>query len=128
MSGKSSAALAIKAGDPADQRAYFRWTFKGTAFPCRMGKKEFEIRLKDLSRGGACGLVDEPFAVGDYFFIQLADKEVVEAEVRWVRRVMIGVKFNRILTARLVTRLHEKAAREATRREQEDMPALLKVR
>ena len=118
MSAKSSTSVAPM-GDPADNRAYFRWQFKGTSFPCRMGKKEFEIRLKDLSRGGACGMVDEPFAVGDYFLIQLDAHTVVEAEVIWTRRVMIGVKFNRILTARFVTRLHEKAAEEAAQREQE---------
>lgn len=120
MSRKSSASVAIPPADPADLRAYFRWDFKGTAFPCRMGKKEFEIRLKDLSRGGACGLVDEPFAVGDFFFIQLSDSLVVEAEVRWVRRVMIGVKFANVLTARIVTRLHEKASAEAAKRRKED--------
>jgi len=128
MSGKSLAGVAIIANRPDERRAYFRWPFKGTAFPCRMGKKEFEIRLKDLSRGGACGMVDEPFAVGDYFFIQLADHQVVEAEVRWVRRVMIGVKFNRILTARFVTRLHEKAAEEAAEREREELLTLVKMR
>jgi hypothetical protein len=125
MSRKSSASVAIQPENPADLRAYFRWSFKGTAFPCRMGKKEFQIRLKDLSRGGACGLVDEPFAVGDYFFIQLADKCVVEAEVRWVRRVMIGVKFGNVLTARFVTRLHEKASEEAAKREREEATTLL---
>lgn len=93
-----------------------------------MGKKEFEIRLKDLSRGGACGLVDEPFSVGDYFFIQLAEHQVVEAEVRWVRRVMIGVKFNRILTARLVTRLHEKDAEKAAERGREELLTLVPMR
>jgi len=123
MSAKSSASVAHQ-DDPADNRAYFRWQFKGTTFPCRMGKKQFEIRLKDLSRGGACGMVDEPFAIGDYFFIELDPHTVVEAQVVWTRRVMIGVKFNRILTARFVTGLHEKAAEEATQREQEEMMAL----
>lgn len=124
MSAKSSASIAHK-GDPADHRAYFRWDFKGTSFPCHMGKKQFEIRLKDLSRGGACGLVDEPFAVEDYFFIELDPHTVVEAQVVWTRRVMLGVKFNRVLTARFVTRLHEKAAEEAAQRRQEETTALL---
>ena len=125
MSARSSTSV-VQTGDPADNRAYFRWEFKGTSFPCRMGKKEFEIRLKDLSRGGACGMVDEPFAVGDYFFIELDAHTVMEAEVVWTRRVMIGVKFNRILTARFVTRLHEKAAEEAAQRKQEETMALLR--
>ena len=113
LSGKSSAGVAIQPGDHVDRRAYFRWSFKGTAFPCRMGKKRFEIRLKDLSRGGACGLVGEPFGVGDYFFIELDEHHVVEAEVRWVRRVLIGVQFSRTLSATFVTRLHERASEAA---------------
>jgi len=125
LSGKPAASIATGTDDAIDRRAYFRWSFKGTAFPCRMGKKDFEIRLKDLSRGGACGLVDEPFEVGDYFFIALDEHHVVEAEVRWVRLVMIGVKFNRTLSARFVTNLHEQAAHEAAQRQQEDPFALL---
>lgn len=125
MSAKSSSSV-VQTGDPADNRAYFRWEFMGASFPCRMGKKEFQIRLKDLSRGGACGLVDEPFAVGDYFFIELDAHTVVEAQVVWTRRVRIGVKFNRVLTARFVTRLHEKAAEEAAQRKQEEIRASLR--
>ena len=111
MSGTSTPG-ANEPEDPADKRSYYRWAFKGTTFPCRMGKKKFEIRLKDLSRGGACGLVDEPFAIGDFFFIELGEHQVVEAEVCWVRRVMIGVRFGNPITARFVTRLHERAAEE----------------
>jgi hypothetical protein len=122
MSG-TSMPEAVEPDEPDDQRAYFRWAFKGTAFPCRMGKKKFEIRLRDLSRSGASGLVDEPFAVGDFFFIELADHRVVEAEVCWVRRVMIGVRFGNPLTARFVTRLHELAAEAAARRQRDALLA-----
>ena len=38
---------------------------------------------------------------------------------------MIGVKFNRTLSARFVTNLHEQAAHEAAQRQQEDPFALL---
>ena len=118
MSAKSSTSVAPM-GDPADNRAYFRWQFKGTALPCRMGKKKFELRLKDLSRGGACGLVDEPFAIGDYFFMELDPHTVVEAQVVWARRVTIGVRFNRVLTATFVTKLHERASEDHAQRERE---------
>ena len=127
MSAKSSTRVAHD-GDPADQRAYFRWQFKGTSFPCRMGKNKFEIRLKDLSRSGACGLVDEPFALGDYFFIELDPHTVVEAQVMWVRRVTIGVKFNRVLTATFVTKVHERASEDAAEREREALEALRAAR
>lgn len=123
MSANSSASVAQDQGDPADLRAYFRWQFKGTAFPCRMGKKKFEMRLKDLSRGGACGMVDEPFAVGDYFFMEIDAHNIVEAQVIWIRRVMIGVRFNRLLTATIVTKAHERAAEIHAEREQEAFQA-----
>lgn len=123
MSANVSASVAGE-GDPNDLRAYFRWQFKGTAVPCRMGKKKFELRLKDLSRGGACGLVDEPFALGDYFFVELDPHTVVEAQVVWLRRVLIGVRFNRVLTATFVTKLHERAAEQAAEREKEALEAL----
>jgi hypothetical protein len=128
MSAKSSTSVAPQEGDPSDLRANFRWQFKGTALPCRMGKKKFELRLKDLSRGGACGLVDEPFAVGDYFFAEIDPNNVVEAQVIWTRRVMIGVRFNRLLTATLVTKFHERAAEEAAEREREALEALRAVK
>jgi len=125
MSAKSSSSVAHQ-DELTDDRAYFRWQFKGTSFPCRMGKKQFEIRLKDLSRDGASGLVDEPFAIGDYFFVELDANTAVEAQVVWTRRVMIGVTFNRVLTARFVTGVHEKAAEEAARREQKETMTLLR--
>lgn len=124
MSAKSSASVALHQGDPSELRAYFRWQFKGTAIPCRMGKNKFEVRLKDLSRGGACGLVDEPFAVGDYFFMELDPHTVVEAQVVWARRVTIGVRFNRVLTATFVTKLHERASEDHAQREREAREAL----
>jgi len=128
MSARSSASVTPDQGNPADLRAYFRWQFKGTSIPCRMGKNKFEIRLKDLSRGGACGLVDEPFAVGDFFFMELDPHTVVEAEVVWARRVKIGVRFNRVLTATFVTRLHERAAEEHAQREREALEILRAAR
>ena len=81
----------VQAADPADKRVYKRWSFKGTAIPCRIGKKHFEIRLKDLSRGGACGLMEEPVAVGDFVMVEFDERHVVEAQVCWVRRVMVGL-------------------------------------
>jgi hypothetical protein len=112
MSGISTPNAAVPEY-PADKRAFVRWGFKGTAFPVRMGKKRFEIRLKDLSRGGACGLMEEPVAVGDYVMIEFDDRHVAEAQVCWVRRVMVGLRFSNTLTATFVTRLHESAAEEA---------------
>lgn len=106
--------------DVQDRRAYVRWALHGAVVRCRIGKHEFEIRLKDLSRGGAGGLVDEPFAVGDHFFMVLRHDRVVDAEVRWSHGASVGVRFTNIVTARFVTSLHAAAAKDAeTRRTRE---------
>jgi hypothetical protein len=122
MSGISTPSVPVAADDPASRRVDVRWGFKGTAFPVRMGKKHFEIRLKDLSRGGACGLMEEPVAIGDYVMIELDERHVVEAQVCWVRRVMVGLKFSNPLTAAFVSRVHRRAAKQP---EPEDDPYLI---
>lgn len=111
-SGNSHPGTAVEVEDPASKRAYVRWGLKGTTFPIRMGKKRLEIRLKDLSRGGACGLLEEPLAIGDYFVIEFDGQHQIEAEVCWVRRVMVGVKFGNPLKASYVMHLLDRAARE----------------
>jgi hypothetical protein len=126
MSGNTSN-VAVRADGPADKRAYVRWTFKGTAIPCRIGKKRFELRLKDLSRGGACGLMEEPVAPGDFVVIEFDDRHQVEAQVCWVRRVLVGLRFGNPLNATFVTRLHERASEEAVVAE-EDYPIALRAR
>ncbi len=112
MSATSPTSASVETDDAADLRAYVRWNFKGTPFPVRMGRKRFQMRLKDLSRGGASGLMEEPVAVGDYVLIEFDERHVVEAKVCWVRRVMVGVRFGNPLTATFITRLHERAAEE----------------
>jgi hypothetical protein len=93
------------------RRRYQRYKFKGDGFPVRFGKKRFEIRLKDLSAGGACGLMEEPVAVGDFITVELDEKHQVEAQVCWVRRVLVGLQFTRPLNPVFVSRLHDKRTR-----------------
>ena len=109
MSGNSTTGMPIKTGDPEDRRAYVRWRFKGTAFAARIGKKKFQIRLKDLSRGGACGMMEEPVAVGDFITIEFDEFHQIEGQVRWVRRTMAGLEFNNPLANTFVLHVHETA-------------------
>jgi hypothetical protein len=97
-------------GDPADQRLSVRHLFRGEPFTLRIGKKEYALRLKDLSCGGACGLLDEPLAVGDYVMLDLHPGTKAEAEVRWVRRTWVGLRFSRLISPALVAALNEKFA------------------
>lgn len=67
------------------------------------------MRLKDLSRGGACGMLCEPLGVGDFVVIEFDSRHQVEAEVRWVRRFMVGLTFTHPLTRDFLDRMRELA-------------------
>jgi hypothetical protein len=99
--------------DDKDARAYVRIPFRGAAFAIRIGKGESTMRLRDLSRQGAAGLIEFPLAVGDYLIIELDNKHLVEAQVRWVRRVMVGLQFSHPVKASLVTRLYQRHVESA---------------
>ena len=103
----SDAPPAPDAEPHADKRASVRHKFKGTRFGVRLGKKRLEIRLKDLSCGGAAGLFDEPVSIGDYIIIEFDNKHHAEARICWVRRALVGVRFVSRLSPDYVSRLHE---------------------
>lgn len=64
------------------------------------------IHLKDLSCFSACGITDLPVAVGAMVFLTLKKGRWHAAEVRWVRNVMIGMRFYRPLDPELVEKVH----------------------
>ena len=84
-----------------------RIPFQGYPFQVRMAGKSCSIRLRDLSSGGASGLCDEPLDVGNYVKVCFAEQHIVEAEVRWVHRMIVGLKFTRPLPPGLVRRLYQ---------------------
>jgi hypothetical protein len=94
-----------EARDP-DKRAFVRYPSRSASFPVRVAASECEIRLRDVSRGGASGLICEPVSVGDYMIVKFDRKHQVEAEVRWVRRLLVGITFTNRLSSALVSRLN----------------------
>jgi len=92
---------------PSDKRVFTRHSFRTVSLRVRTPGGECEIRLKDLSRGGASGLICEPVKVGDYLVFDFDSRHQVEAEVCWVRRLLVGVKFTNELTPQFVDRLCE---------------------
>jgi PilZ domain len=98
---------AATAERPSDNRAFVRLSFRSAAFKVRMVGGECEIRLKDLSRGGASGLICEPVDVGDHLVVEFDRRHQVDAEVCWVRRLLVGIRFTNELTPQFVERLHE---------------------
>ena len=65
------------------------------------------IRLRDLSCGGASGLCDEPLDVGAFVIVCFGKQDMVEAEVRWVRMMNVGLKFTQPLAPGFVRRLQQ---------------------
>ena len=98
---------AASAERPSDNRAFVRLSFRSASFKVRMAGSECEIRLKDLSRGGASGLICEPVGVGDHIVVEFDRRHQVDAEVCWVRRLLVGIRFTNELTPQFVERLHE---------------------
>jgi hypothetical protein len=98
---------AANAERPTDKRAFTRMSFRSASFKVRMVGGECEMRLKDLSRGGASGLICEPVGIGDHIVLEFDRRHQVEAEICWVRRFLVGLKFTNELTPQFVERLSE---------------------
>ena len=78
---------------PDDNRANPRVPFLGYPFRILATRMCCFIRLRDLSCGGASGLCDEPLEVGAFVTVCFTKEHLVEAEVRWVRLMNVGLKF-----------------------------------
>lgn len=100
MRGKAAAG-----GSASDKRAFVRHPLRCASFTVRIAAGECEIRLKEVSRGGASGLICEPVSVGDYMIVHFDRKHRVEAQVCWVRRLLVGIKFTNRLSATFVNSL-----------------------
>jgi hypothetical protein len=111
----SSLALAGKLGGetPAqephrsEQRSSVRSPLKSAAFPIRTATATYQIRFKDISTGGACGLICEPVQVGDFVIVEFDRAHQIEAQICWVRRLMVGLKFTHPLAEDFIARLSE---------------------
>ena len=106
--------------DPNNLREYDRFTFAGPPFELRVGGKKYPIRLKDVSCGGAAGIMEEPVACGDSVSLTFDGKHMIVAEVRWVRRVLVGLRFTRQLDAHYVARMYDRFASGKTVRVPKD--------
>ena len=94
-------------GSPESLRTYPRVPFLGYPFQAWSGGMACSIRMRDLSCGGASGLCDAPLDVGSFITVSLGKEHVVEAEVRWVERMSVGLRFTNPLPPGLVRRLHQ---------------------
>lgn len=92
---------------PDEDRDDPRVPFLGYPFELRAGGTVTSIRMRDLSCGGASGLCDEPLDVGAFVTVRFSKDNLVEAEVRWIRLMYVGLKFTQPLAPGFVRRLHQ---------------------
>jgi len=100
---------------PEERRIDERLDFIGTDVVLLLDAGRFTLRLKDLSSFGLCGLSDAPLAPGQHICL-LLDEEPVAAEVRWIRKALIGAAFAAPLGEARVLRLKRTHMRSRRRR------------
>lgn len=108
----SSAAARVGAPEPVGDspeglRVHPRVPFLGYPFEVRANGMTCWFRMRDLSCGGASGICDEPLDVGSFVTVCLGKEQLVEAEVRWIERMSVGLKFVNPLAPGVVRRLHQ---------------------
>jgi PilZ domain len=104
-----------------DRRREFRRDFCGHKVIIRQRRNLGILHLKNVSRGGACGITDMPVAVGSMVFLELKKPHFYAAEVLWVRSLTIGLQLVRPVKGEMLEKLHaiyladreEREAREA---------------
>lgn len=97
----------------ADERRQTpRFPLKAKMFLARVDGLPAAITLKNISCGGASGLMSEPITEGTRLVLELDPRTHVEAEVRWVSKMVIGLKFLTPLEPSYVTAMSRRYAPE----------------
>lgn len=105
-------------GEPMrERRREYRHDFCGDKVILRQRRALGILHLRDVSANGASGLTDMPLAVGSAVFVGLSKPYFHAAEVIWVRRLTIGLRWFKPIPVERLETLHEahlaaKAVRE----------------
>ena len=68
-------------------------------------RERFNLRLKDVSRSGICGLTDAPLLIGDVVFVQFETTLMLAAHVAWFRHALIGLELVEVIPEARMERL-----------------------
>ena len=90
----------------ADRRKEARADFLGRKIIIRQRRALGIMHLRNLSRGGACGITDMPLEVGSLVFVEIRRPHFYAAQVVWASNLRIGLALVRPLKADMVERLH----------------------
>ena len=83
-----------------------RFAMGGLAVVIAAGETKSEMRLKNVSTGGASGITPLPVAVGGMVSIDFPDGIRRTALVRWVSSTTVGLKFVKPLDLTFLIRLY----------------------
>ena len=101
MTGWASRILGADEGEESsgpgrrERRREARHDFCGHKLIIRERRSLGILHLSNLSTNGACGITDMPLAVGTIVFLELRKSHYYAAEVKWVRRLTIGMQLFR---------------------------------
>lgn len=107
LAGSGEPRAAPEPDDP-ERRLYERHNFSGGEIDLIAESTRYRLRLKDISCRGACGLTDAPLTQGEIIVVEIDDKVLPSAEVRWTRNAMVGMRFVNTLDYDYLRGLHER--------------------
>lgn len=91
---------------PVERRKEGRRDFLGRKVILRQYRALGIMHLRNVSRGGMCGITDMPIKVGSLVFIELNRPHFYAAEVVWATNLRIGLSLVKPLKPELLDRLH----------------------
>ena len=92
---------------PTDRRKEPRRDFLGRKIVIRQRKSNGILHLRNLSRGGACGITDMPLEIGSLVFVEINRPHFYAAEVVWASSLRIGLALVKPLKSGILERLHD---------------------
>ena len=90
----------------AERRKEARCDFLGRKIIIRQRRTLGIMHLRNLSRGGACGITDMPLQVGSLVFIEINRPHFYAAHVVWASSLRIGLALAKPLKPDVLERLH----------------------
>ena len=111
LSGFASGLLAVFSDGERDapreeRRKETRHDFLGRKVILRQFRSLGIMHLRNLSRGGACGITDMPLAIGSLVFVEINRPHFYAAEVVWATNLRVGLALYKPLRAETLARLH----------------------
>jgi hypothetical protein len=110
LSGLANGILAVFGDGGSDapheeRRKEARYDFLGRKVILRQFRSIGIMHLRNLSRGGVCGITDMPLAIGSIVFVELNRPHFHAAEVVWATNLRIGLALYKPLRPETLERL-----------------------